>query len=226
MNELALFAGNGGGILASKLLGWTTVCAVEYDQYCSQRLMQRQNEGHIPPFPIWDDVHTFDGKPWRNVIDVVSGGFPCQAFSTASRGRRVAKNLWPEMLRIVREIMPPIVFAENVQEQAINTACDELESLGYKTRAISLSAQDMGADHSRGRFWLVAHTDDEGELLCRQHAEMAMLKKLQNSFWKSSPMESRMDDGLANRVERLKATGNGQVPIVAAAAFCMMAETI
>ena len=84
MNELALFAGAGGGILGGHLLGWRTVCAVERDAYCARRLMQRQNEGHIPPFPIWDDVRTFDGREWRGIVDVVSGGFPCQAHSSAA----------------------------------------------------------------------------------------------------------------------------------------------
>lgn len=83
MNELALFAGIGGGILGGKLLGWRTVCAVEREPYCIQRLMQRQDEGHLDPFPIWDDVRTFDGNPWRGLVDVVSGGFPCQDISCA-----------------------------------------------------------------------------------------------------------------------------------------------
>lgn len=65
MNELALFAGAGGGILGGKLLGWRTVCAVELDAYCRRVLLARQRDGFLPRFPIWDDVQTFDGKPWR-----------------------------------------------------------------------------------------------------------------------------------------------------------------
>ena len=86
MNELALFAGAGGGILGGKLLGWRTVCAVEWEQYPACVLAARQNDGLLPPFPIWDDVQTFDGKPWRGIVDVVSGGFPCQDISAAGRG--------------------------------------------------------------------------------------------------------------------------------------------
>ena len=85
MRELALFAGAGGGILGGVLLGWRTVCAVEINAFCARRLMQRQNEGHLPPFPVWDDVSTFDGRPWRGVVDVVSGGFPCQDISSAGQ---------------------------------------------------------------------------------------------------------------------------------------------
>ena len=87
MNELALFAGAGGGILGGHLLGWRTVCAVEWEQYPSSVLCARQNDKILPPFPIWDDVQTFDGKPWRGIVDVVSGGFPCQDISAAGGGQ-------------------------------------------------------------------------------------------------------------------------------------------
>lgn len=116
MNELALFAGGGGGILGGKLLGWRTVCAVERNAYCARRLMQRQNEGHIPPFPIWDDVCTFDGTPWRGVVDVVSGGFPCQDISAAGKGAGLdgeRSGLWREMARIIGEVRPRFAFVEN-----------------------------------------------------------------------------------------------------------------
>jgi hypothetical protein len=87
LRELALFAGAGGGILGGHLLGWRCVCAVEWEPYPAGVLIARQNEGFLPPFPIWDDVRTFDGKPWRGVVDVVSGGFPCQDISAAGKGR-------------------------------------------------------------------------------------------------------------------------------------------
>ena len=83
MNELALFAGAGGGILGGHLLGWRTVCAVEWEAYPASVLLARQNDGFLPPFPIWDDVQTFDGKPWKGIVDVISGGFPCQDISVA-----------------------------------------------------------------------------------------------------------------------------------------------
>ena len=87
MNELALFAGAGGGILGGKLLGWRTVCAVEWEPYPASVLCARQNDKILAPFPIWDDVRTFDGSPWRGIVDVVSGGFPCQDISAAGGGR-------------------------------------------------------------------------------------------------------------------------------------------
>ena len=86
MNELALFAGAGGGILGGHLLGWRTVCAVEIEDYPRRVLLQRQADGFLPRFPIWDDVRTFDGKPWKGKVDVISGGFPCQDISIAGGG--------------------------------------------------------------------------------------------------------------------------------------------
>ena len=157
MNELALFAGAGGGILGGKLLGWRTVCAVEWDHCAASVLAARQNDGILPPFPIWDDVRTFDGRPWRGIVDVISGGFPCQAYSTAAAGQNTADDLWPEMRRIVADVAPRYIFAENVSRVAIDQAGNDCESMGYKTKAISFSAKDMGADHIRERFWLLAY---------------------------------------------------------------------
>ena len=109
MNELALFAGGGGGILAGHLLGWRTVCAVEIEDYPRRVLLQRQADGLLPRFPIWDDITTFDGKPWRGKVDVVSGGFPCQDISVAGRGAGLdgeRSGLWGEMARVIREVQP------------------------------------------------------------------------------------------------------------------------
>ena len=215
MNELALFAGDGGGILAAHLLGWQTICAVEYNAFCARRRMQRQNEGHLPPFPIWDDVCTFDGHEWRGAVDIVSGGFPCQAYSTAARGRNCADDLWPEMRRIVADVAPRYVFAENVATRAIDAACEDLEAMGYETRAITLGASDMGGDHLRPRSWLLAYADDKSQLLRGINAEVALRAGIPHRVWESDASGARMADGLAHRVERLRATGNGQVPIVA-----------
>ena len=219
MNELALFAGAGGGLLASRVLGWRTICAVEYDRHRRDVLMARQDDGSLEPFPIWDDIRTFDGLPWRGRVDVVSGGFPCQAYSTAARGKNVADDLWPEMRRVVAEVAPRHVFAENVARRAIDAAADDLEAMGYETRCIALSASDLGADHVRPRYWLAAHADRHGELRGTVDAEMEMLSGLCARIWETPPECIRVPDGLAAGVDRLEAAGNGQVVIVAAAAW-------
>lgn len=225
MNELALFAGAGGGLLASHLLGWRTVCAVELDEYRRCILIKRQNERHIrPAFPIWDDICTFDGRAWRGIVDIVTGGFPCQAYSKAASGKNVADDLWQEMRRVVADVAPRYVFAENVSKEAIDCAADDLESVGYTARCISLSAADLGSDHIRERHWLLAHADDKGELHGRLNAEVAGSKSIHTRVWETFPDEPGMADGLSNRMDRYGATGNGQVPIVAACAFDLLSR--
>lgn len=219
---MALFAGAGGGLLASYLLRWRTVCAVEINEYCRASLAARQNDGTLPGFPIWDDIKTFDGKPWRGRVDVVSGGFPCQAYSTAARGRSKAAELWPEMRRVVTEVAPRFVFAENTSKAAIEWAADDLEALGYKTHCIALSAADLGALHDRKRYWLRAYTDYEGQLCSGFNAEMAELPDIRKALWGAFPGEPGMASRLAHRMDRFRAIGNGQVPLVAATAWRAM----
>lgn len=116
LRELALYAGSGGGILASILLGHQIICAVEIEPYCREVLLRRQWDGVLPLFPIWDDARTFNGEPWRGVVDIITAGFPCQPFSVAGRrqGEADERNLWPDTIRIIREVRPRHVLLENV----------------------------------------------------------------------------------------------------------------
>lgn len=122
-NELHLFAGGGGGILGGMLLGNRCACAVEIDDYARRILLQRQRDGILPWFPIWDDVTTFDARPWRGIINLVAGGFPCQDISAAGLGEGLEgkrSGLWTEMARVIREVQPQHVLIEN---SPLLTAC-------------------------------------------------------------------------------------------------------
>ncbi len=160
MNELALFAGAGGGILGGKLLGWRTVCAVEWEPYPASVLCARQNDGLLPPFPIWDDVQTFDGKPWRGIVDVVSGGFPCQDISAAGKGAGIdgeRSGMWGEMARIIHEVRPKFVFVENsprLTSRGLGRVLGDLASMGFDARWGVLGANAVGAPHQRERIWI------------------------------------------------------------------------
>lgn len=225
MNELALFAGVGGGILGTQELGIQTICAVELDMRRRCVLVQRQNEGHLRnPFPVWDDIRTFECGAWTGRVDIVSGGFPCQAFSTAARGRNTAEDLWPEMRRVVEAIAPNYVFAENVSVRAIDKAAEDMCSMGYKAEMLTLSARDLGADHIRERHWVLAYANDKSELRSTINAKMAEFKEFRTGLWKTDPRQSGVDDGVASRVERYEAIGNGQVSVVAAAALWALAN--
>ena len=116
LRTMHLFAGAGGGILGDLILGHVPVCAVEIEEYPRKVLLARQRDGILPRFPIWDDIITFDGRPWRGRVDIVAGGFPCQDISAAGKGAGLAgarSGLWSEMARIVCEVGPHFVFVEN-----------------------------------------------------------------------------------------------------------------
>ncbi len=172
MNELALFAGAGGGILGGHLLGWRTVCAVEWEPYPASVLCARQNDGVLPPFPIWDDIQTFDGRPWRGIVDVVSGGFPCQDISAAGKGAGIdgeRSGMWREMARVVGEVRPRYVFVENspmLVTRGLERVLADLTTLGYDTRWTVMGAADVGAPHQRDRIWIVGKMAYATKLLC------------------------------------------------------------
>ena len=296
LNELALFAGAGGGILGGHLLGWRTVCAVEWEPYPASVLCARQNDGLLPPFPIWDDVQTFDGKPWRGIVDVVSGGFPCQDISAAGKGTGIdgeRSGMWREMARIIHEVQPRFAFVENspmLTSRGLGTVLGDLASMGFDAKWGVLGAADVGANHQRNRIWIVGdsirkrraegwhdHGQDDGSkpatdgqhasqmadalcnglqgirpngtvegqirLRCRTGSDQ--IKQLRHiagkglsnwingtmgqprtlsefkrpSWWSTEPNVGRVAHGVAARVDRLKAIGNGQVPLCAATAW-------
>lgn len=170
LRELALFAGAGGGILGGKLLGWRTVCAVERDAYAAQVLAQRQNDGILAPFPIWSDVCSFDGKPWNGIVDVISGGFPCQDISAAGKGAGITgqrSGLWKEFARIIGEVGPRFVFVENspmLTIRGLGVVLGDLAEMGFDAEWGVLSAADVGAPHRRDRIWILAYS------MCRRHS--------------------------------------------------------
>jgi len=228
VNELALFAGAGGGILGGKLLGWRTVCAVEWEPYPASVLVARQNDGLLPAFPIWADVQTFDGKPWRGIVDVVSGGFPCQDISSAGKGAGIdgeRSGMWREMARIIHEVRPRFAFVENspmLTSRGLGRVLGDLSSMGFNARWGVLGAADVGANHQRDRIWIVATDTNVPQ---QQGGSVPIGIQQKDSFacdsrwWEVEPNVGRVANGMDARVDRLKAIGNGQVPLCAAEAW-------
>jgi len=167
MRELHLFAGAGGGILGGMLLGHTTVAAVEIEPYCQEVLKARQRDGVLPDFPIYGDIREFDGKPWRGSVDVVCGGFPCQDISSAGKGAGITgerSGLWKEYARIIGEIRPRFVFAENsplLRTRGLGVVLEDLAEMGYDARWGVLGAWHVGAPHKRDRMWVLAYSASE-----------------------------------------------------------------
>lgn len=265
MNELALFAGAGGGILGGHLLGWRTICAVEWMPCPRSVLMQRQDDGILRPFPIWGDVQTFDGKPWAGLVDVVSGGFPCQDISAAGKGAGIdgqRSGMWSHMARIIGEVRPRFAFVENspmLTTRGLGRVLGDLAALGYDAEWGVLGADDVEAPHIRKRIWILANADRRrrdrekirevelqggakivGASNSLAHPDSARLEVWNGSeratppfasavvcdWWDAEPDVGRVAHGVANRVDRLRAIGNGQVPAVAAIAFRILADRL
>jgi DNA (cytosine-5)-methyltransferase 1 len=244
MNELALFAGAGGGILGGHLLGWRTVCAVEWEAYPASVLCARQNDGLLPPFPIWDDVQTFDGKPWRGIVDVVSGGFPCQDISAAGKGTGIdgeRSGMWKEMARIIGEVRPKYAFIENspmLTIRGLESVLADLAQMGFDAEWGVLGADCIGLPHQRKRIWVLA-ADPSNKYVERSGKQKVLGKpRLQGIFYNGvdkneqglrsilSPGLCRTFNGLPGQVDRIKAIGNAQVPRVAASAWQILIERL
>jgi DNA (cytosine-5)-methyltransferase 1 len=231
--ELHLFAGAGGGILGGLLLGHEPVCAVELEPAARKMLLQRQRDGVLPRFPIWDDVTTFDGNPWRGKVDVVCGGFPCQDISCAGKGEGLngaRSGLWGEMRRIAGEIRPRYIFVENspmLTIRGLGRVLGDLAALGYNAAWGVLGANDAGGIHSRDRIWILANASETNPRpslprtrgLPQQPRGISWQPLSVPAWLAMRPRLRRMDDGVADWVDRLGAAGNGQVPAVAALAW-------
>ena len=255
LHELHLFAGGGGGILGGILLGHEPVCAVEIKPYCRQTLLQRQRDGILPRFPIWDDVRTFDGTPWRGIVDVICGGFPCQDISADNPngdGLDGARSgLWREMARIVCEVRPRYIFVENspmLTVRGLGSLLGDMAGIGYHAAWKCLGGESVGAKQQRKRIWILACDDLQWMAVRGQHRTAPKtlrsgrnqrggstsnvgrfaapgtdgsveLAETRGGWWSDESGLGRVADGVADWMDRQDATGNGQIPAVAAKAW-------
>src|SRR3990167_4785089 len=169
MNILSLCSGIGGldrGVHLA-IPSARTVCYVELDPFCQEILLRRVDDGWLDRAPIWPDLRTFDGRPWRGIVDCIASGFPCQPFSHAGKrkGDADARNLWPDVQRIIGESEPAVVVLENVPGSLpyfYHVVLPELSGLGYAVEAGLFTAAEVGAPPRRQRFFVVAHRDGAG----------------------------------------------------------------
>jgi len=169
MRELSLFSGAGGGLLGTKLLGWEAVGYVEFNEYCQKVLRARIKDGILDEAPIFGDIRAFisEGyaRAYQGMVDVVSGGFPCQPFSHAGKraGKDDSRNMWGETLEVIRQVQPRFAFLENVSGllsiddgRYFGRILGDLGESGYDVRWRVLSAAEVGAPHKRDRLWILA----------------------------------------------------------------------
>lgn len=232
MNGISLFAGIGGIDLGLKWAseraggGYRSVCYVEKEPFCQRVLQARMRDGTLDDAPIWDDVSTFDGRPWAGRVDIISGGFPCQDVSKLGTRKGLSgerSGLWWEMARTIGEVRPRYVVIENVTalyHRGLRDVQLFLSSAGYYSEAVPVSASYIGASHERSRVYVVAYADGEyaqGVAIQRQHQETLLRRKnrLRHDVWLQAPIGiSRVDDGLPPGVyrSRIRALGNAVVP--------------
>lgn len=175
ISGMSLCAGYGGLDLGIHIAepSYTTVCYVERDSHAASALVARMADQALGEAPIWDDLKSFDGTIWRGKIHIISAGYPCQPFSFAGlrKGTSDPRLLWPDVARIISEVSPEWVFAENV-EGHLNLGCADvcksLRTMGYTPKAGLFTAREAGASHRRGRVFILAHADRIGQRpLCR-----------------------------------------------------------
>ena len=167
LTHLSLFSGIGGLDLAAEWAGIQTVGQCEWAEYPAKVL-----EKHWPNVPRWKDIRTLTGDSFyertgRRTVDIISGGFPCQPFSTAGkqRGKEDDRYLWPEMVRVIKELRPTWIVGENVAgivRMALPDILSELEACGYRTRTFLIPACAVGARHRRYRVAIVGYSEHNG----------------------------------------------------------------
>lgn len=145
--------------------GYHTRAFVEWDDWPRSVLIAAQRTGYFAQAPIWDDLRSFDARPFRGAFDIVLAGYPCQPFSAAGKrgGADDPRHLRPEVARVVGECSPEWVFLENVPGHVtlgLEAVLRELWGLGYTPAAGLFSAAEVGAPHQRLRIFILAHTDE------------------------------------------------------------------
>lgn len=202
------FSGIGGFSLGLERAGMTTVMFCEIDAKC-QRVLGK----HWPGVRMENDIEQLDTTGLA--VDLACGGFPCQPFSSAARGRNNKPDLWPAMRERLRELRPDWVLAENVPGlgyHGIDRVCGDLEALDYSCWAFRLDTAPPGRHRGRDRFVIVAHANGKGEPRRAINAQVACLSEISRRGEANDPAPLGMDDGLPGRMDALKQVGNSISP--------------
>jgi len=235
----SLFSGIGGFDLAAELAGYENVFHCEWNPF-AQRVLQH----YWPNAESFYDITKSDFSKYEYSIDIISGGFPCQPFSSAGqrRGTEDSRHLWPAMLDVIRSIKPRYVVGENVygllnwnDGMVFNEVCADLEAEGYEVQSFLLPAAAVNAIHRRYRVWIVAHRHGatrqdkfyDQRTVCQQFSQMDKCEPINTERFESALCGE--NDGLPReldgitfhkwREESIKGYGNAIVPQVALQIF-------
>ena len=229
LSTISLFSGICGIELAGKKFGARTVCYVERDPYAQGVIMSRIRSGELDDAPIWDDVTTFDGKPWKGKVDVITGGFPCQDLSVAGKRAGIygsRSGLWFEYARIIGEVRPRYVIVENVpglvSSGGIGAVLGSLAKAGYDAEWFNQFAYEIGAKMQREREFIVAFSNKEWR------DGFNGIQKIQEDVRRDRPQVVRdllgVDVRIPFRMDRIGCVGNSVLPRQAEKAWAKIFE--
>ena len=240
MRHGSLFSGIGGFELAAEWMGWENTFHCEFNEFGSKVLSH-----YWPESKHYGDITKSDFSEFRDTIDILTGGFPCQPYSAAGKrkGKDDARHLWPEMLRVIREVRPRYIVGENVYGLVtwngglvFDEVCTDLEAEGYAVWPIVVPAAAVNAPHRRDRVWFIADSGYTGLQRCEINGSTRKIWSESHKFtsgrffsnWENFPTQSPVcsgDDGLPSQLdgisfskwlnESIKAYGNAIVPQVA-----------
>lgn len=215
----------GGFSLGLERAGMETVAFCESDKNCQLVLKK-----HWPEIPIYDDIKQLTGKQIAEeigAIDIITAGVPCQPASFAGKrgGESDDRWLWPEAIRIIREVHPRWCILENVygfltlnDGMAFEHVCVALEKEGYEVQAFNIPACAVGRSHKRERVWILAHAmqglGQVGRDITGMRWEYEQIPEYEMGEDETAPGMVRTFDGIPSGLDRLKQLGNAVVPQV------------
>lgn len=236
LSLLSLCTGYGGIERGLGIAGleFGTVAHVEIEAYAVANLVSKMEAGELDPAPVYTNLKTLPLLPFRENVDILTGGYPCQPFSVAGkrRGDKDPRNLWPYICRIIDGIMPKVCFFENVDGHislGLRQVLSDLDGRGYRSTWGIFSAKEVGAGHQRKRVFILASNTDRVRFEryirgCKTVQGIMECLVAQKVFPKTEkdirqPFLDREGDGVANGLDRLRLLGNGVVPQTAAKAW-------
>jgi site-specific DNA-cytosine methylase len=233
ITHISLCTGYGGIDLGLRrvLPSLRTIAYSEIEVFAVENLLARMEAGQLEAAPIWSDLKSFPWESFRGVVDILSGGYPCQPFSAAGlrKGTEDPRHLWPFIASGIQVVRPRLCFFENVEGHislGLREVIADLESLGYETTWGIFSAAEVGAPHQRKRVFLLANSMCErGQFPIKREQPAEQMLRSESEAWRAwrswavKPTVCGGNNGSANRVDRLRLLGNGVVPATAELAF-------
>ena len=246
---IAFCAGYGGIERGLDLAGFEhrVIAYVEIEAFAVANLVNKMERGLLPPAPIYTDIKTFPAHLFRDRVDIITGGYPCQPFSAAGRrkGTDDPRHLWPHIRRHIESIRPVRCFFENVEGHislGLREVISDLEEDGYRSTWGIFSAREVGAPHQRKRVYIMANlanticsrseTGISGSERPNQEGNAGITDNCDSEqggwqigmHWPPEPRVGRVVDGCANRVDRIRLLGNAVVPKTAAKAWITLSN--